>query len=304
MSATKPHRFRFGAFELDASTGDLQRDGVSVRLQERPLRLLLILIGHAGSVVTREQLYQQLWSDRTAADAERAPNPLVKQLRDALNDPADNPVFIHTIPRRGYQFLAAVEPLPVDTAAVGARPIVAGGSGETTAHVPARLPPTRHRSRAIYVVLSVLAVLGVALWCPRHASRETGARQLPRGNQARLAVLPFDDLTGDDRQFFADGLHEETIVRLGRLQPRRLAVIARTSVLAYRGASKNIATIARELGVDYVLEGSVRRANDRFQRAVPDGVATPRSQVASFRRSKNAALASITLLAFSGSVVS
>ena len=85
------------------------------------------------------------------------------------------------------------------------------------------------------------------------------------GRQARLAVLPFDDLTGDDEQFFADGLHEEMILRLARLHPQRLAVIARTSVLPYRSGSKSISTIARELRVDYVLEGSVRRAGERFR---------------------------------------
>jgi TolB-like protein len=93
-------------------------------------------------------------------------------------------------------------------------------------------------------------------------ARRGGARAT---GQARLAVLPFDNLTGEDEQFFADGLHEELIVRLGRLQPRRLAVIARSSVLPYRGASKSIAAIARELGVDYVLEGSVRRVGERFR---------------------------------------
>jgi TolB-like protein len=85
------------------------------------------------------------------------------------------------------------------------------------------------------------------------------------GRQARLAVLPFDDFISGDDSFFADGLHEEMILRLSRLQPRRLAVIARTSVLPYRGAAKSIAAIARELDVDYVLEGSVRRAGDRFR---------------------------------------
>src|SRR5262249_55815017 len=109
------------------------------------------------------------------------------------------------------------------------------------------------------VVMSVVALAMAAVAC-RSKTVAPG-----RGNQVRLAVLPFDDLAGDDEQYFADGLHEEMIVRLGRLQPGRLAVIARASVLPYRGGTKSIATIAHELGVDYVLEGSVRHANDRFR---------------------------------------
>src|SRR5262249_59828642 len=96
------------------------------------------------------------------------------------------------------------------------------------------------------VVVSLAALAVAAAITLTHRSEP----HTPKGGgQARLAVLPFDDLTGDGEQFFADGLHEEMIVRLGRLQPRRLAVIARASVLPYRGAAKSIATIARELGV-------------------------------------------------------
>jgi len=124
--------------------------------------------------------------------------------------------------------------------------------------------PKTRRGR-LFIAIAVIAAAALAAAAAIAVARRSPSVAANGGNQARLAVLPFDDLAGDDEQYFADGLHEEMIVRLGRLQPRRLAVIARGSVLPYRGAAKSIATIARELGVDYVLEGSVRHANDRFR---------------------------------------
>ena len=92
------------------------------------------------------------------------------------------------------------------------------------------------------------------------------SRRVAHGSAVRLAVLPFENLTGDEQQqFFVDGLHDELSVRLGRLQPQQLAVIARTSVLGYRAPRKTIAEIARELQVDYVLEGTVRRAENHVR---------------------------------------
>jgi TolB-like protein/DNA-binding winged helix-turn-helix (wHTH) protein len=267
VSPEKPRRFRFGAFELDSRTGELQHEGVIVRLQEQPLETLLTLIEHAGRLVTREQIHRRLWRDDFTLDGDRALNAIVKRLRDLLNDPADNPVFIQTVPHRGYQFLAPVEVLPAeasdDLPSFANGGAIAADRREQTGEV-ARAVRENRTLRVAMMLIAVTTsavVLGIVLFMHRPgARRETSLA----GRQARLAVLPFENFTDDD-QFFADGLHEEMIVRLGRLQPRRLAVIARTSVLPYRGASKSIRTIARELGVDYVLEGSVRRAGERFR---------------------------------------
>jgi len=113
------------------------------------------------------------------------------------------------------------------------------------------------------IALGLVLSLAVALYAIRHLThRPTLATAQP----VRLAVLPFENLTGSrDQQFFADGLHEEMIFRLARVQPRQLSVIARTSVMRYRDAHKAIDSIGSELGVDFVLEGSVRRVDDRFR---------------------------------------
>src|SRR5262249_780028 len=108
----------------------------------------------------------------------------------------------------------------------------------------------------------VVTILGGSL----AAWRAMVHRRAARERIVRLAVLPFENLSDRaDQQFFADGLHEELIMRLGPMQPAQLSVIARGSVMGYRDAPKSIAVIARELGVDFVLEGSVRQAGDRYR---------------------------------------
>jgi cholera toxin transcriptional activator len=117
--------FRFSVFELDGITGELRKDGKArPRIQGQPLEILLYLLGRPGDVVTREELRLQLWPVDTFVDYEHSLNAAINKLRDALNDSADNPRFIQTIPRRGYRFISSVEevtnfgPKPVDPAPI------------------------------------------------------------------------------------------------------------------------------------------------------------------------------------------
>ncbi len=113
--------FRFGIYELDGSTGELRKDGKSrPRLQGQPLEVLLHLLNRPGEVVTREDLRQRLWPADTFVDYDHSLNTAVNKLREALNDSADNPRFIQTIPRRGYRFIASIE--AVDSCAGPAKP--------------------------------------------------------------------------------------------------------------------------------------------------------------------------------------
>jgi TolB-like protein/DNA-binding winged helix-turn-helix (wHTH) protein/Flp pilus assembly protein TadD len=236
-----------------------------MRLQEQPFQALLMLIEHAGDVVTREEMRRHVWRDETFVDFDHGLNSIVNRLREALGDSAENPVFIQTLPRRGYRFLAPVEQVSLASVSSGPveqpPPVSSASAMPEVAGKPHRV--RRVNARWIAVIALVAALVGGAyftrrLIVPRALSRAAGP--------ARLAVLPFDNLTGDqEQQFFVDGLHEEMIFRLGRMQPHRLAVVARTSVMPYRATSKSIAAIARDLDVDYVLEGSVRRANERFR---------------------------------------
>lgn len=110
-SAPSKRIYRFGLFEADASSGQLLRRGSRVRMQDQPFRLLIVLLEQAGTVVTREQLRQQLWPSNTYVEFDGSLNNTLKKLRSALGDSAENPTFVETIPKRGYRFIAPVESL-------------------------------------------------------------------------------------------------------------------------------------------------------------------------------------------------
>jgi DNA-binding winged helix-turn-helix (wHTH) protein/Tol biopolymer transport system component len=108
MLVNTPRIWRFGVFELDASSGELRRNGTVVKLREQPARILLLLLEHAGQMVRREQLRQHLWPSDTFVDFDHSLNSAVMKLREALGDSADKPLYIETIPKKGYRFVAPV----------------------------------------------------------------------------------------------------------------------------------------------------------------------------------------------------
>src|SRR5580693_2260184 len=106
--AQSKRSYRFGLFEVEVASGELLRQGVRVRLQDQPFRVLTILLERAGEVVPREELRQKLWPADTYVEFDGSLNAALKRLRAALGDPADNPIFIETLPKRGYRFIAPV----------------------------------------------------------------------------------------------------------------------------------------------------------------------------------------------------
>jgi DNA-binding winged helix-turn-helix (wHTH) protein len=106
--AAGPALLRFGAFELDLEAGQLLKNGRLVRLQPQPFKLLCLLTRHPGKLVTREQIQAALWTNETFVDFEQGVNFAIKQVREALNDQAENPVYVQTVPKRGYRFVAPV----------------------------------------------------------------------------------------------------------------------------------------------------------------------------------------------------
>src|SRR5215467_8180681 len=101
---------RFGVFEVDLRSGELRKNGIKIKLQDQPFRVLVILLRHTGDVVTREELRRELWPNDTFVDFDHGLNAAVRRLRDALDDSADNPRFIETLPRHGYRFITATAP--------------------------------------------------------------------------------------------------------------------------------------------------------------------------------------------------
>ena len=221
------HELKFGIFELDPVAGELRRNGTLVRLSPQPFQILTLLARNAGEIVDRDRIRQEVWG-ATAVDFDRSLNVAIAQIRFVLNDDADNPRFIQTIPRRGYRFLAAIE-----------QPAAAKVSGR-------KLLP----AAAAFLLLAIGGIAGYRL-------------RPPALQPIRIAVLPFENLSlseADTTQ--SDGLFDELLTRLGGIQPDRMQVIGRRSVAALniRGAGA-LRQIGERLNVRYALECTARRAD-------------------------------------------
>ncbi len=257
-----PLALRFGPFTMDLRTLELRRNEAPVHLQQQPFKVLAVLATHPGALVTREEIRREVWGADRFVEFDQSLNFCVKQIRSALGDQADTPRFIETLPRRGYRFIAPVEVLGGDGAQRSSR--IALFPAATVAATPTVALPRRRSSLRIWAaaaatVLAAAAALLVARRPPPHEAR-------PANGRIMLAVLPFENMSSDpEQEYFSDGLTEEMITGLARLGPGRLGVIARTSSSVYKGKRTPVDQIGRELGVDYVLEGSVRRAGDRVK---------------------------------------
>src|SRR2546430_16110070 len=115
-------RVRFGAFEVDLVAGELFKQGIKIRLQQQPFRVLALLLEHPGEVVTREDLRQAIWPAGTFVEFDVGLDAAIHKLRSALGDSAENPRLVETLPRRGYRFIAAVADLAASEAAQTTRP--------------------------------------------------------------------------------------------------------------------------------------------------------------------------------------
>ena len=230
---------RFGVFELHPASGELRRAGVRIRVQDQPLRILHELIKRRGEVVTREELQAAIWGE-TFVDYDRALNTAIRKLRDALSDSAEAPRFIETIPKRGYRFLAEVSDCGGGAAA--------SGDGKAAA-----VPPQSKRVLFLGLGLGLLLLAALSFFL---------LKPKPGNTLDSLAVLPFVNLTGDERnEYIADGVTESLIADLANV--RSLRVISRTSAMQYKGAKKPLPKIAAELAVDGIVEGAVLRFGDR-----------------------------------------
>jgi TolB-like protein/DNA-binding winged helix-turn-helix (wHTH) protein/Tfp pilus assembly protein PilF len=236
---------RFGPFELRTLSGELCRDGAPLKLPPQPYKTLLVLVRNAGRLVTRKELQDEIWGAETFVDFDKGLNLCIAQIREALGDDPQSPLYIETLPRRGYRFIGKIEE---NAEKITDRPD----------HIFALRPA---------FVLAALAVLGLIAVAAVFYFRSSSAVVPARSEQkSMLLVLPFENLTGDPAQdYFSDGLTEEMITRLGSLRPARLGVIARTTALTYKKTNKDIRQIGSELGVGYVLEGSVRRDGGRLR---------------------------------------
>src|ERR1700745_2787401 len=141
---------RFGTFEVSFESGEIRKEGLRIRVQQQPLKLLQILLERPGEVVSREHLRNQLWANDSFGDFDQAVNIAIGKLRSALGDSADNPRFIETLPKRGYRFIAEVRTLANDPPARIAGPPVS----DLQQHQPIKAPrPAKLRLRPAYWIM-------------------------------------------------------------------------------------------------------------------------------------------------------
>jgi TolB-like protein/DNA-binding winged helix-turn-helix (wHTH) protein/Tfp pilus assembly protein PilF len=230
---------RFRDCELDLAAYQLRRQGRPVRIERRAMDLLILLVERRMQLVTRGEIVDRLWGKDVFVDAETGVNTLVFKVRQALHDSSEAPAYIETVPGKGYRFIAPVE------VGSGLEPLGPPPSA------PLRSGPSL-LSRPLAAALAALVLLaGLVIWLRRGAA--------PAPSAVTLAVLPFENLGGNrDHDYLADGLAEEAIASFGQVDPQHLTVIGRTSTLAYKGTRKPLAEIGRELGADYLVEGSIR----------------------------------------------
>jgi TolB-like protein len=195
---------RFGEFELDELTLELRRNGMLIRIQQQPARVLAFLMSHRGKSVTRQQIQNAIWGQDTFVDFEQNLNFCIRQIRITLSDQAERPRFIETLPRIGYRFIGSVE-------RVG----------------------------------------------------DSASKKAP--NRIRIGILPIEDMGGVVEDYFAAGLTEDMISALSRIDPERLRVTVGPRAPGGMLPNEQLDRLQRELNLDYLLKGSVRRSADSIR---------------------------------------
>lgn len=252
MSVTVPSGpVHFGNFELDLGTGELRREGTPVKLQPQPAKVFVLLVSRAGEVVTREELAKHVWGSETFVDFDKGLTFAIRQIRTALEDDIDQPRFLETLPKRGYRFVASLS--------YPAAPQALAPSATSVS------PPRPHDVVVRYgmaaVAVAIMFTLGLAIsWKRLTTPKSNGAGAAI----SSVAVLPLRNLSRDpDQEYFSDGMTDELITDLAKVGGLR--VISHTSVQRYKESKQSLPEIARELGVDAVIEGTVMRSGDRVR---------------------------------------
>jgi TolB-like protein/DNA-binding winged helix-turn-helix (wHTH) protein len=261
---------RFGVFELDVRSGELRRHGLKIRLPDQSFQILRALLLRPGELVTRDELRQLLWTADTFVDFEVGLNSAVRKLREALDDSADNPRFVETVPRHGYRFVAPVggsappaDPRERPAALPPVQAVdVTTVSPAVPLPVPARISPrsrTRSWRAAALLFVPLFGMAAVAYRGGLLTPRDIATTEVPIRS---LVVLPFENLTGDRAQdYFADSVTDAVTAHLAQVEG--VDVISRTSARQYKQTVKRLPQIRTELdNVEGVVEGTVQRSGD------------------------------------------
>lgn len=240
--------YRFESFVFDPDAAGLIDSGQPVALEPQVFNLLKYLIEHRGRIVSKDELIDEIWGGRVITDA--ALNTRIRAVRRALGDDRAQQKFLRTYPKRGFQFVAETDRL--ESGNEIDEPIVASRA-QTYRRAKVWATPA--------ILLLALVMLGAAWWFDKS---EVIQAALPLPAKPSIAVLPFDNLSGDPGQdYFADAFTEDLITDLSRI--RDAFVIARRTSFTFKGKSVDVKKVATDLGVRYVLEGSIRRSDNQVR---------------------------------------
>jgi TolB-like protein/DNA-binding winged helix-turn-helix (wHTH) protein len=253
-NATNSGTYCFGPFEYNPQGRELRRKGLRVRLEGQPLAVLAMLLEHPGELVTREALQKRLWPSDTFVDFEQSLNAAIRRLRLALDDSADSARYVETLPRRGYRWIA-----PLRESLAGA--VVA----PETPSLPVAVRNNASRRAAILLV-GLAAIVLLASFVLRRAMRPpSGVAQ----GRLLITVTPLRNLSEEPGQdYFVQGLTEEIVTQLGQLNPRRIGVVQYRAPLHLPQAGSEVPDFGHGSGLQYLLEGSVRRQHQKARISV------------------------------------
>lgn len=257
MGQSAKATLRIGEWTVSPLSGQIVRGDETVRLEARTMRLLLCLAERAGEVVSIDELLNQVWEGVIVTPD--SVYQAVTSLRRLLGDDPKQPVYIATVPRRGYRMVAAVS---TDDASP-AVPVAALRAANDALASPQAAPPIRtHRKMwwAIAVMLAIVAALIAYPYRHLHQTQVTAAVPNPRS----IAVLPFLDMTDTmNEEPFADGMTDELIDKLS--QSQGLHVSSPTSSFYFKDKQVTVAQVGKALNVAYVLDGSVRKSGSTLR---------------------------------------
>ena len=249
--------YEFGGFTLDCERFELSRSGRILKLEKKPLELLILLVSNNCRLVTRTEIAERLWEREVYVDTEHGINTAIRKIRQVLRDDPEQPRFVQTVTGKGYRFIAPLSETP--------DPPAEGISPPRVINPVADIPTQAHRRSPIWLG-SLGVAIAVALVIVLTVTAHDRFRS-PMLKIASVAVLPLDNLSGNPGQdYFVDGMTDELITMLAKNSTLR--IVSRTSVMQYKRAHRPLPEIAQGLGVDGILEGSVSRANNRVHMTV------------------------------------
>lgn len=246
-------QLKIGDWCVNPAVGQISRNGESARLEARMMRLLVFLAGRPGEVVSIDQLLNEVWSGVVVTPD--SVYQAVTALRRLLRDDAKQPRYIETLPRLGYRLVAPVSPWSDEEGPDAAATLTA--SAWNAGH----RSPRGLRIGLLAGGCAALLLLSGLFWNQHHAAATSGSP----ATQRSVAVLPFLDLTTQamDEEYFADGITEELINKLSKVPGLR--VPAPTASFYYKNKKVPIATIGRSLGVNYLVDGSIRKSGSMLR---------------------------------------